>query len=97
DLAQRLPHVGLVLHDEDAAAAARFRGTHAAPVPAAGRMRRNTVPPSSRGRASSTPPCWPTMAWQTERPSPVEFLVEKNGSKMRARSASAMPGPRSAI
>ena len=48
--------------------------------------------PSSRGSATTSPPCWRTMAWQIERPRPVEFLVEKKGSKMRSRSAAGCRG-----
>src|SRR6185503_53697 len=98
DLAQGLADVVLVLHHQHAAAAASLGRAHAASVwPAAGSVTRKTVPPSSRGSASRTPPCCPTIVWQMDRPRPVEFLVEKKGSKILARSSALIPGPRSAI
>ena len=101
DLRERVADVDLVLDHEHAAAG------DVLPAPAvlmrppcarerAGRVIWKTVPPPGRGCASSRPPCCRTMEWQIDRPRPVEFLVEKNGSKMRSRSAAAMPGPRSA-
>ncbi len=45
---------------------------------------------------SIRPPCFVTMPWHVARPRPTPFpggLVVKNGSKMRGRIASGMPGP----
>ena len=95
DRDQRVANVGLVL-DHQHAAAARCASLMLTRPPrraaSSGRRRRRPPAPAT----VSSPPCWRTIEWQIESPRPVESLVEKNGSKIRSRSASATPGPRSA-
>ena len=69
--------------------AAEWRG-------AIGSMIRNDVPPPSRASHAIEPPCASTICRVIARPRPVPSpFVEKNGSKMRERTSSGMPAPRS--
>ena len=44
------------------------------------------------------PPCWVTMAWTMESPSPEpSALVVKKGSKIRSRASGGTPGPLSSM
>src|SRR5439155_26636638 len=93
---QGVAHVGLVLDHQYAPARDRpLERAHGASR--AGSVIRKSAPPPSLAPTVSSPPCCRTIEWQMESPRPVESLVEKKGSKIRSRSASFTPWPRSAI
>src|SRR5207245_1022320 len=56
----------------------------------------NDAPPPSQFSARSTPPSSATIPYDTESPRPLPSpggLVVKNGSKIRGRASSGIPGP----
>src|ERR1043165_6584270 len=79
--------------DNQAARSCRWVG-----VCAAGNSNRNRAPPPAACSTQILPPWFSIMERQIERPMPMPpDLVVNSGSKMRARAASAMPGPESSI
>ena len=65
-------------------------------VPTTGSVTTNEAPPPGATPAVIVPSCASTMPRQTARPMPVPppaGLVVKNGSKIRLRTSSGMPGP----